>query len=249
MSVSVLAIIRALVLLFYFIGLNILLVLIFLARPFHRNNVSIGGKWYASMSWIFNVKVELEGQEHLAPEQNYICIANHQSTFDLMTTAKCAFDGITTIGKKQLKFIPIFGLIYWLSGNIMIDRKNSGRAQDTLKETARQVNDGKRSVLFFPEGTRSYGRGLLPFKTGAFRIAQATGIPVMMIVTSSTHGKIRWNRWNNGVVKVRYYAPEDMNETKDIKGWTQYFYNLMHSRLVELDLETQAQNKALGVKP
>ena len=50
------------------------------------------------------------------------------------------------------------------------------------------------------------------------------------------------------MVKVRYYAPENMDDSKDIKGWTQYFYNLMHSRLVELDLETQALNKALGVK-
>ena len=244
-----LAIIRAPMLLLYFIGINIVLFFIFLVRPFHRNNVAIGGKWYASMSWIFNVKVEVDGLEHIDPDQNYICIANHQSTFDLMTTAKCAFDGVTTIGKKQLKFIPIFGLIYWLSGNIMIDRKNSGRAQDTLRETARQVNEGKRSVLFFPEGTRSYGRGLLPFKTGAVRIAQATGIPMLMVVTSTTHDKIRWNRWNNGVVKVRYYAPEEINDSKDIKGWTQYFYNVMHSRLVELDVETQAENQALGVKP
>lgn len=244
-----LAIIRAPMLLLYFIGINIVLFFIFLVRPFHRNNVAIAGKWYASMSWIFNVKVEVEGLEHIDSDQNYICIANHQSTFDLMTTAKCAFDGVTTIGKKQLKFIPIFGLIYWLSGNIMIDRKNSGRAQDTLRETARQVNEGKRSVLFFPEGTRSYGRGLLPFKTGAIRIAQATGIPMLMVVTSTTHDKIRWNRWNNGVVKVRYYAPEEMNDSKDIKGWTQYFYNVMHSRLVELDVETQAENQALGVKP
>lgn len=244
-----LAVIRAPMLLLYFIGINIVLFFIFLVRPFHRNNVAIGGKWYASMSWIFNVKVEVDGLEHIDPDQNYICIANHQSTFDLMTTAKCAFDGVTTIGKKQLKFIPIFGLIYWLSGNIMIDRKNSGRAQDTLRETARQVNEGKRSVLFFPEGTRSYGRGLLPFKTGAVRIAQATGIPMLMVVTSTTHDKIRWNRWNNGVVKVRYYAPEEINDSKDIKGWTQYFYNVMHSRLVELDVETQAENQALGVKP
>lgn len=244
-----LAVIRAPMLLLYFIGINIVLFFIFLVRPFHRNNVAIAGKWYASMSWIFNVKVEVEGLEHIDPDQNYICIANHQSTFDLMTTAKCAFDGVTTIGKKQLKFIPIFGLIYWLSGNIMIDRKNSSRAQDTLKETARQVNEGKRSVLFFPEGTRSYGRGLLPFKTGAVRIAQATGIPMLMVVTSTTHGKIRWNRWNNGVVKVRYYAPEEMNDSKDIKGWTQYFYNVMHSRLVELDVDTQSENQALGVKP
>ncbi len=235
-----LAILRALILLIYFVGLNIVLIFIFLCRPFHRNNVAIAGKWYASMAWIFNVKVELEGEEHIDPAQNYVCIANHQSTFDLMTTAKCAFNGITTIGKKQLKYIPIFGLIYWLSGNIMIDRRNSGRAQDTLKETARQVNDTKRSVLFFPEGTRSYGRGLLPFKTGAFRIARVTRCPIMMICTSSTHGKIRWNRWDNGVVKVRYYAPEKMDKSRDIKGWAQYYYDKMHQRIIELDSEIAA---------
>ena len=33
------------------------------------------------------------------------------------------------------------------------------------------------SIWMFPEGTRSRGRGLLPFKTGAFHTAISAGVP------------------------------------------------------------------------
>jgi len=41
----------------------------------------------------------------------------------------------------------------------MIDRKNSGRAHDTLLGTVQKIQKRRLSVWFFPEGTRSYNRG------------------------------------------------------------------------------------------
>ncbi len=64
--------------------------------------------------------------------------------------------------------MPLFGQLYWLSGNILIDRKNRTRAFETMAETARKIKEKCLSVWIFPEGTRSRGRGLLPFKLGHF---------------------------------------------------------------------------------
>lgn len=62
------------------------------------------------------------------------------------------------------------------------------------------IRERQISIWMFPEGTRSRGRGLLPFKTGAFHTAIAAGVPIVPIVCSSLHNKVDLNRWNNGVV-------------------------------------------------
>lgn len=223
--------------------MNTLLLLVFILRPFHRNSVAMGGKWYGSMAKIMGLKVVVQNRQVIDPNQTYVCIANHQNSFDLMTICKAAFNGVVTVGKKSLIWIPFFGLIYYFSGNIMIDRKNSGKARDTLKFTAKKILDGNFSVWFFPEGTRSYGRGLLPFKTGAFRIAEQTSKSLLMICASDTHQQIKWNRWNNGTVLIKFYEPEPLIPSKDIKGNSEYFHQKMETRLAELSEEANQLNQ------
>jgi 1-acyl-sn-glycerol-3-phosphate acyltransferase len=63
---------------------------------------------------------------------------------------------------------PVFGQLYWLTGNLLIDRNNRAKAHGTIAEVVNAFKKRKISFWMFPEGTRSRGRGLLPFKTGAF---------------------------------------------------------------------------------
>ena len=63
----------------------------------------------------------------------------------------------------------------------------------------------------FPEGTRSRGRGLLPFKTGAFHAAIAAGVPVIPVCVSTTSNKIKLNRLNNGLAIVEMLPPVDIS--------------------------------------
>ena len=63
----------------------------------------------------------------------------------------------------------------------------------------------------FPEGTRSRGRGLLPFKTGAFHAAIAAGVQLFPCV-SNTSNKINLNRLNNGLVIVEMLPPVDTSK-------------------------------------
>ncbi|MFB0911933.1 MAG: 1-acylglycerol-3-phosphate O-acyltransferase, partial [Glaciecola sp.] len=166
-----LAIIRLITLFVYFIGVNAVLFLIYLTRPFHRNNVYLAGQYYSTLTRIMGLKIDLRVSKKIDAKQNYVFTANHQNSYDILTISKAALPGVVTVGKKSIKWIPIFGVIYWLSANIMIDRKDTGSARNTLNETLDKMKEKKLSIWFFPEGTRSYGRGLLKFKTGAFRLA------------------------------------------------------------------------------
>ena len=237
LSVQVLAVIRCITLFFYFLLINFVLMLVCLVRPFHRNNVHIAGIFYSSMSRIVGLKVVVRRAKEVKDDVPYVFVANHQNSYDLLTICKAALPGVVTVGKKSLKWIPVFGQIYWLTGNIMIDRKNSGKARDTLGLTAEKIKQRKLSVWFFPEGTRSYGRGLLPFKTGAFRIAMDTKEQIVMVCASNTHKKVDLNRWNNGTVLIDILPPMNVDESKGAKAIAAQCHEKMQSHLEKLNNE------------
>ncbi|MBU2979517.1 1-acylglycerol-3-phosphate O-acyltransferase [Alteromonas sp. C1M14] len=239
-----LAILRIFALFFAFIFINIFVFIVCIVRPFHRDNVHVAGQAYALMSWIVGLKVVVRKNDKIDPNTPYIFIANHQNSFDLITICKAALPGVVTVGKKSLKWIPIFGQIYWLSGNIMIDRKNSGKARDTLLIAGEKIRQKRTSVWVFPEGTRSYGKGILPFKTGAFRLAQAVNEPVVMVTASNLHEKVRWNRWNNGTVYVDLDAPIILDDSRSIKQWSSFFHATMTTKFEQLNQELAKEDVA-----
>lgn len=230
-----LAIIRCFLIAIAFLLVNFIVLLACLVRPFHRDNVHFAGQIYSQVSRILGVKLKIESDPAVQDDTPYVYIANHQNSYDIFTVCKAARPGVVTIGKKSLKWIPIFGQIYFLSGNIMIDRGNSGKAHNTLSKAAQKVKEKALSIWFFPEGTRSYGRGLLPFKSGAFRLALETDEPVVMVCVSNTHNKIKLNRWNNGTITIKLCAPEKIDDSKSARQWADYFHDKMQIEIAELD--------------
>lgn len=238
-----LALLRVPVLAIYFLAINIILITVCIARPFHRNNVHFGGWLYGSMAKLLGLKIIVRGEEKL-PTSPCVFIGNHQNSYDLITICKAVPPGTVTVGKKSLIWIPVFGIPYWLSGNILIDRKNATRAADTIKATVDKIKERNISVWLFPEGTRSYGRGLLPFKMGAFRIAKSADEPIVPICASSLDGKIKLNRWNNGVLILEYLNPVTMDDEKSLKEWSTYFHGQMKEKIEQLDAEVEQMQKS-----
>jgi 1-acyl-sn-glycerol-3-phosphate acyltransferase len=232
-----LALLRIVAIFFYFLLINFVLIVICILRPFHRDNVHAAGILYSSVSRLFGLKLELRVPKSVKNGGPYVFIANHQNSYDLLTICAAAQKGTVTVGKKSLKWIPLFGQVYWLTGNIMIDRKNSGKAHDTLQGTVEKIQKRRLSVWFFPEGTRSYGRGLLPFKTGAFRIAKATNEPIVTVTASRLHNKVKLNRWDNGTLIIELSEPEFMEENKSIKQNAEHFYQKMQQQIKKIDTE------------
>ncbi|MFC4702047.1 1-acylglycerol-3-phosphate O-acyltransferase [Glaciecola siphonariae] len=239
-----LGLLRAIVLFFYFILINAFLIIAFLLRPMHRNNVHLAGNVYSSMAKILGVKLELRVSDKIKSDESYIFIANHQNTWDLLSISKAALPGVVTIGKKSLKWIPIFGLIYWLSGNIMIDRKDSGKARNTLSLAGRKARKRGLSIWMFPEGTRSRGKGILPFKTGAFRLALDTKLKVVPVCCSDNHHSIRFNRWNNGTVVIEVMDPMEIDRELPAKQTALRFENIIKQKFEQLNEEAALLSKA-----
>ena len=143
--------------------------------------------------------------------------------------------------------MPFFGLLYWLTGNLLIDRNNRAKAHSTIAEVADAFKKRRISIWMFPEGTRSRGRGLLPFKTSAFHAAIAAGVPIIPVCVSNTSNKIKLNRWNNGLVIVEMLEPIDTSAWgKDqVRDLAKHCREVMKAKIDELDQEV-AQRESAG---
>lgn len=218
-----------------------------LFSPRNPRHVATFGHLFGKLAPLFGVKVELRkpaGAEHYG---NAIYIANHQNNYDMITAANIVQPSTVTVGKKSLLWIPFFGLLYWLTGNLLIDRDNRAKAHSTIAQVVEEFKRKRISFWMFPEGTRSRGRGLLPFKTGAFHAAVAAGVPIIPIVVSSTHNKIKLNRWKNGLVIIEMLPPVDVTAFADtsVRKLATHCRELMQVKLAELDAEV-AEREANG---
>lgn len=231
------AVVRLILLTLFFIISTVAGLIVCLFRPFHPDNVALFSRWYGKVAWILGIKVEVRRDPAIVAGEPYVFIANHQNNLDLFTLSGTVLPRTVTIGKKSLKYIPFFGQLYWLSGNIMIDRNDKNKALSTMLAAAERISQHKISVWMFPEGTRSYGRGLLPFKMGAFHIALEASVPLVPVTMSSTHGQFKLNRWNNGKVIVQFAAPAPLSKEDNLRQFAKNIRLQMAAQIQQLDEE------------
>lgn len=214
-----------------------------LFSPRNPKHVFTFGRYFASLSKLYGIKVELRAPSDVYERGQHIYIANHQSNWDMFTVSAAVTPKVVTVGKKSLAWLPLFGQLYWLTGNILIDRSNRSRAMGTIEQVVDSMKKSDVSVWMFPEGTRSRGRGLLPFKTGAFHAAVGAGVPIIPIVCSSTH-HLKLNRWNNGHIIVEMLPPVSTEgcTKSDVRGLANRCYEQMAEKLAELDQEVAERN-------
>ena len=215
--------------------------LVCLLRPRHPNNVYVLGRLFNKACILVGLKVIFRGYEHVKGLQSAVYIANHQSNWDIIALTGAVMPRTVAIGKSSLFWIPLFGQLFWLSGNLLINRENKAKAASTIGTVVDKIRQRNMSIWMFPEGTRSQGKGLLPFKTGAFHIALQAQVPLVPIACSSYFGQVDLNRWDNGELIVEIMPPISVAgyEPKQIRDLLKHSRQIMSERISELDLEAR----------
>lgn len=241
-----LAIIRTILVMLLSIMICVFGLIYCLFSPRDHRHVATFGRWFGRMSPLFGIRVEVRYPKGVTLPQNCIYIANHQNNYDMVTAAYVVQPRTVTVGKKSLLWIPLFGPLYWMTGNLLIDRNNNAHAYSTLTEIVHNIKKRNISIWMFPEGTRSRGRGLLPFKTGAFYTAIAADVPIVPICVSNTSHKIKLNRWSNGLVIIEILPPVETTgySHEQVRTLTRYCWEVMKNKLDALNTEV-AKREAL----
>jgi 1-acyl-sn-glycerol-3-phosphate acyltransferase len=149
--------------------------------PNSENRIhKIAKLWAKMLLLISNTKVEIIGKENILRGKPQIFMANHQSDFDILIVLGHIPGQFRWIAKKELFSIPIFGAAMKTAGYIEIDRQNHEKSMQSLDEAALRIREGK-SVVSFPEGTRSRDGEIKAFKQGIFHLAIKSGIPIIPV--------------------------------------------------------------------
>jgi 1-acyl-sn-glycerol-3-phosphate acyltransferase len=142
--------------------------------------------WGRVCLYVSGVEVRVEGAENVLRETPQIIMANHQSWFDIFIMLAHVPVPFSWLAKKELFHIPAFGTALRKLGVIAIDRKNRPDAVRSLEAAAGKIREGK-SVVTFPEGTRSMDASIQPFKKGVFHLALEAGVPIVPVSIVGSH--------------------------------------------------------------
>ncbi len=112
-------------------------------------------------------------------------IANHQSDIDISSLECSTKRDLVWVAKKELFSVPFFGLAIRISDDIPVDRDSKAALVSLVRESKKRIDQG-RCVVMFPEGTRSNGKKMRPFKPGAKMVADTYGLRVQPVVLINT---------------------------------------------------------------
>jgi 1-acyl-sn-glycerol-3-phosphate acyltransferase len=152
------------------------------------------------------------------PRRPYVAVSNHESYADIFLISHLPWE-MKWLAKDALFRIPFMGWSMRLAGDISVKRGARGSGAAALAACRDRL--AKRvSIMIFPEGTRSKGGELLPFKPGAFALAVETGAPILPIVVAGTRhamakGSFRF-RDATAVARVLPPIPVDGMSSADV---------------------------------
>jgi 1-acyl-sn-glycerol-3-phosphate acyltransferase len=155
------------------------------------------------------VRVRPRHRERMHLHHPCVFVANHQSYVDYAIMGN-VFPASAVVMARQVGDLPLLGWLFRDTGNIVVDRDVPLRAAAALDDAEHAIRERDVSVWIFPEGTRGAGTGRLgPFRRGAFRLAIATGAPIVPVVASplKPHIDLRGRRLDPHEVELRVLEP------------------------------------------
>lgn len=149
----------------------------------------VGQTWamgvLAGLRLLCNITYELRGIEHLPQDPAFIVAAKHQSAWDTVVLLYY-FPSPVYILKKELQKIPFYGWYLPRMGMIPIDRKGGATALKNMLASTKQRLAEKRTVIIFPEGTRTKaGERSASYQPGVAAIYSHCHVPVVPVALNS----------------------------------------------------------------
>ena len=152
--------------------------------PFYRRAMYI---YIEALKSLVGLKITVEGLEKTPREGRFLLVCNHQNESDpgilhhYFRNSQLAF-----ISKRENRNMFIVGKMMHKTLCQMVNRENDREALKTILKCIQMIKDDEVSVGVFPEGGILIKDKLSPFRPGVFKIAQKTGVPIVVCTLKGT---------------------------------------------------------------
>lgn len=154
--------------------------------------------WTRMVLWLLRVvakvHVRIDGKENLHHGKAAIIVSKHMSDLDPIVFFYLRPD-MTALAKKELFKVPVIGLLLRKLAIVRIDRQ-AGTAHLGMEGVVRDIQEGKRALVVYPEGTRTRVGEEKKLKSGAFYLQLDGTIPAIPVATNSGL------HWPKGLVRT-----------------------------------------------
>lgn len=152
-------------------------------------------------------KLHISGMSNLDLVENQVIFtSNHMSTFDIFILPGILFNKKTStfIVKKELQGVPFFNRILDSLNPIVIDKKSPKDDFIKIIKDSKEVIKNGKSIIVFPQGTRTTEFDSKKFNTIGIKLAKHTGIPILPIA-------LKTDFWTNGKL-IKEIGKIDINK-------------------------------------
>jgi 1-acyl-sn-glycerol-3-phosphate acyltransferase len=138
------------------------------------------------------IELRTEGLEKIPTQGRFMLVCNHLNELDPAVMLHCFPDSqLAFISKKENKYLPIISQVMHKLMCPLIDRENDREALKTILRCIDMLKQDKVSIGVFPEGYVSLDGRLRHFRGGVFKIAQKTGVPIVVCTIRNTKKAMR----------------------------------------------------------
>ncbi|MBN1894947.1 1-acyl-sn-glycerol-3-phosphate acyltransferase [bacterium] len=144
------------------------------------------GIWARNILFMTGSRVKVSGRENLPPSDEICLIGNHQGSMDIPLVLGYIPRRTGFIAKKELRKVPVLNLWMIALHCIFIDRKNARKSLAGIHRGIARIKEGN-TLAIFPEGTRSRGPRMNPFKTGNLKLIARAGVTIVPLTLNGTY--------------------------------------------------------------
>ena len=179
--------------------------------------------WAKTILKTMNINVRVIGLDKLDRNADYIFAPNHASSLDIPLILGFLPFWIVPISKIELKWIPFLGWAMQAAGHVFVDRRDHEKAMLSIAKIKNSLLKNPRSILIFPEGSRTNDGKVNQFKTGGLSIGISTKISIVPVAIEGTFESLSKHskKFVNKLLTINIGSPVDtrkysLDDRKDL---------------------------------
>ena len=151
---------------------------------FYRNMLML---YISAIKTITRLHIHTEGLEKTPKDGRFMLVCNHISLADPVVLLHCFCKSqLAFISKRENASMFVVGKVMHKMLCQTINRENDREALKTILKCIQLIKDDEASIGVFPEGYIHQDKKLHPFRSGVFKIAQKTGVPIVVCTLKNT---------------------------------------------------------------